>query len=148
MAPIVKHFSVSTLLYAVGWVLLVAGVVWYVHTATSATVNCIYRGLAQSNESTMERSDAAERRDNALVRSKLTMGRVVELRIGDRSTDSGRLHELWSVYLPEGLPDYNNLSALSLDYVQSVIDYVTAQHELDETRADNPVPNVRRMCAR
>lgn len=149
MGEPVKHarrLDRSKVLYAFGWVLLVIGGTIYVNQVTDATIDCIYRAQVQAGEVSDVTRDAAERRDDALRRSKLTMGRIVELRIGDRETDSPELRDWFERYLPVALSDYMDTKALSIRYVESVIDYAVAQHDLDSTRDDNPVPDVRKMC--
>lgn len=141
------RFMKPVYLYALGWVLLVLGVVVYVNTVTGATVDCVYRAQRQDSTITSTRSDAAERRDDALVRSKLTMGRIVELRIyDDRAKDDKELAALFEKYLPGHGENYSDLQALSRMYVTTVLDYVSAQHELDTVRDKNPPPNIKKMC--
>lgn len=132
-------------IWAIGYVLVVVGLVAYVNITATATVNCIVRAQSQDSTITSLRSDAAERRDDALVRSKLTMARIVELRVGGRDTDSGVLRQLTANHTPN-IPDYDNQTALSIHYVKTVIDYTNAQHELDTVRDNNPPPNIRKMC--
>lgn len=132
-------------IWAIGYVLVVIGLVAYVNITATATVNCIVRAQSEDSTVTSLRSDAAERRDDALVGSKLTMARIVELLVGGRDTDSDVLRELTANHTPN-LPDYDNQTALSIHYVKTVIDYTTAQHELDTVRDNNPPPDIRKMC--
>lgn len=115
-------------LYAFGWVILVAGMVWYVNFAQAQTVNCLYEAQAKDSAVTALRSDAAGRRDDALVRSKETMARIVQLRVRDQVADSAEIQRL------------------SAQYIDATAAYVRAQHDLDRVRDKNPPPDIRKMC--
>lgn len=112
--------------YLVGWVVLVVAVAWYVNFAQGETVSCVYKGLVASQKSDAVRSEAAKRRDKALVGSKKALRQWVMLI--DQTGPSPQTRILGHRY-----------------YIETG-KYIEAQHDLDAARVHHPPPDVRNLC--
>lgn len=113
--PMRLRLSTETLVYAVGWVLLIMAVVTYQRWSNQATIDCVVKVVARDQSGTEDVRAATNARDLADYRVKYW---VIDQ--GKPVTDR-RVQKAW------------------IDYrIQTIL--------LQKAKAENPIPDVRKIC--
>lgn len=136
-------------IWAIGYLIVVIGLVvsFYVDAAQNpriaavdarvaaaeakgakAAVACIGKVIEATNQSTVARSEAAQRRDEALVASKRALRELIRLRVIEQIGTSEPVRQAAEQYMTQTQK------------------FIEASGDLAEARVDNPVPDPAKVC--
>lgn len=114
----------------------------------TAQLACLSRAFEDFLTGNQALRDTSADRDRALVRSKLTMARITELRIGERKDDNPKLRAKIEKHMPDWMSFYDDVQRMQQEYVQTVIDYDDASEDLDEARKTYKLPDFEERCGK